>query len=85
MSSDEEPYSARVFEGKHQVVSTSSSKKQMDIVVTTQAPYRYVPLNIFKNYDMIKNKNQMLTNNTYAQFWKKTSTTQHKLLSSFDT
>jgi hypothetical protein len=34
---------------------------------------------------MIKKKNQMLTNNTYAQFWKQTSTTQHKLLSSFDT
>jgi hypothetical protein len=27
----------------------------------------------------------MLTSSTYAQFWKKTSTTQHRLLSSFDT
>jgi lysyl-tRNA synthetase class II len=27
----------------------------------------------------------MMTNNTYAQFWKKTSTTQHKLLLAFDT
>jgi ParB-like chromosome segregation protein Spo0J len=26
-----------------------------------------------------------VTNNTYAQFWKQTSTTQHRLLSSFDT
>ena len=34
---------------------------------------------------MIKKKNQMLTSNTYAQFWKKTSTTQHKLLLDFDT
>jgi len=34
---------------------------------------------------MIKKKNQTLTNNTYSQFWKQTSTTQHRLLSSFDT
>jgi hypothetical protein len=27
----------------------------------------------------------MLTNSTYAQFWKQTSTTQHRFLSSFDT
>jgi hypothetical protein len=42
-------------------------------------------MSIFEKYDMIKKKNQMLTNNTYAQFWKQTSTTQHRLLSSFDT
>ena len=34
---------------------------------------------------MINNKNEMLTNNTYAQFWKKTSTTQHRFVSAFDT
>jgi hypothetical protein len=34
---------------------------------------------------MIKKKNQMLTNNTYAQLWRQTSTTQHRLLTSFDT
>jgi hypothetical protein len=34
---------------------------------------------------MIKNKNQTLTNNTYSQFWKKTSIAQHRLLSAFDT
>jgi hypothetical protein len=27
----------------------------------------------------------MLTNNTYAQLWKQTSTAPHRLLSSFDT
>jgi hypothetical protein len=26
-----------------------------------------------------------MTNSTYAQLWKQTSTTQHRLLSSFDT
>jgi hypothetical protein len=35
MSGEEEPYFAKVIEGKHQVVSTSSSKKQTDIDVTT--------------------------------------------------
>jgi hypothetical protein len=34
---------------------------------------------------LIKKKNQMLTSSTYAQFWKQTSTTQYKLVSSFDT
>jgi hypothetical protein len=85
MFGEEEPYSAKVIEGKHQVVSTSSSRKKMDIVVTTQNPQGYVPLNIFEKYDMIKKKNQMLANNTYAQFWKKNSTTHHRLLSAFDT
>jgi hypothetical protein len=85
MSGEEEPYSAKVIEGKHQVMSTSSSKNKTDIVVTTQTPQGSVPLKMFKKYDMIKNKNQMLTNSTYAQFWKKTSTTQHRLLSAFET
>jgi len=33
---------------------------------------------------MIKKKNERLASNTYAQFWKKTSTTQHRLLSAFN-
>jgi hypothetical protein len=85
MPGEEEPHFAKVVEEKHQVVSTSSSKKQKDIVVTTQTPQGSVPLNIFEKYDLIKKENQMLTNSTYAQFWKKMSTTQHKLLSAFDT
>jgi hypothetical protein len=50
-------------------VSTPSSKKQTDIDMTTQTPQGSVPLSIFKKYDMIKKKNQMLINNTYAQFF----------------
>jgi hypothetical protein len=42
-------------------------------------------LSIFEKYDLIKKKNQPLTNNTYAQFWKQTSTAQHKMLSAFNT
>ena len=53
--------------------------------MTTQNPQGSVPLSIFEKYEMIKKKNQMLTNNTYSQFWKQTSTTQHILLSSFNT
>ena len=51
----------------------------------TQPPPRSVKLSIFEKYDLIKKKNQMLTSSTYAQFWKQTSTTQHRLLSAFDT
>jgi len=34
---------------------------------------------------MIKKKNERLTSNTYAQFWKQTSTAHDRLLSAFDT
>jgi hypothetical protein len=85
MSGEEEPYSATVIERRQQVVSTSSSKKQTEIAVTTQTPQGSAPVSIFEKYDMIKKKNQMLTNSTYSQFWKQTSTTQHRLLSAFDT
>jgi hypothetical protein len=33
---------------------------------------------------MIKQKNELMNSSTYAQFWKKTSTSQHRLLSAFD-
>jgi hypothetical protein len=68
-----------------QIMSTSSSKKQTDTSLINQPNQGGAKLSIFEKYDMIKKKNQMLTNNTYAQFWKKMSTTQHRLLSSFDT
>jgi hypothetical protein len=42
-------------------------------------------LSVFEKYDLIKKKNQTLTSSTYAQFWKQTSTAQHRLLSTFDT
>jgi hypothetical protein len=41
-------------------------------------------LSIFEKYDLIKKKNQTLTSNTYAQFWKQTSSAQHKLLLAFN-
>jgi hypothetical protein len=42
-------------------------------------------LGIFEKYELIKKKNQTLTSSTYAQFRKQSSTTQHRLLSAFDT
>jgi hypothetical protein len=42
-------------------------------------------LSIFEKYDLIKKKNQTLTISTHAQFWKQTSTAQHRMLSTFDT
>jgi hypothetical protein len=67
------------------MMSTSSSKKQTYTTLTSQPSQGSVNLNIFDKYDLIKKKNEMLTNNTYAQLWKQTSTTQHRLLSAFDT
>jgi hypothetical protein len=51
----------------------------------TRAAQEPAGLNLFEKYNLIKKKNEMLTNSTYAQFWKQTSTTQHRLLSAFDT
>jgi hypothetical protein len=92
-SGEEETQSTTVVEGEHsplfsssqQMMSTSSSKKQTYTTLTSQPSQGSAKLSIFEKYDLIKKKNEMLTNNTYAQFWKQTSTTQHRLLSAFDT
>jgi hypothetical protein len=74
-----------LFSGSQQMMSTSSSKKQIDTMLTTKSSQESAGLNIFEKYNLIKKKNEMLTNSTYAQFWKKTSTTQHRFLSAFET
>jgi hypothetical protein len=66
-------------------VSTSSSKKQEDTTLSVESSQEPTGLSIFDKYKMIKQRNELLTSNTYAQFWKQTSTTQHRLLSAFDT
>ena len=40
--------------------------------------------NIFSKFLEIKQKNESLKSQVYSQFWKQTSTSQHRLLSSFD-
>jgi hypothetical protein len=74
-----------LFSGNQKMMSTSSSKKQTNTTLTTKSSQESAKLNIFEKYNLIKKKNETLINNTYAQFWKQTSTSQHKLLSTFDT
>jgi hypothetical protein len=42
-------------------------------------------MSIFEKYELIKKRNQTLTNSTCTQFLKQTSTAQHRLLSAFNT
>jgi hypothetical protein len=67
------------------IISTVVPKKPMSTPLVDQPSKVGPKLSIFEKYDLFKKKNQMLTKNTYAQFWKHTSTTQHRLLSAFDT
>jgi hypothetical protein len=68
-----------------QIITTVLPKTTIDTPPINQPGKTGPKLSIFEKYDLIKKKNQTLTNNTYAQFWKKTSTAQHRLLSAFDT
>jgi hypothetical protein len=67
-----------------------SSQLKEVVLKSTDSPLETPPsktgpkLGIFEKYDSIKKKNQMLTSSTYAQFQKKSSTAQHRLLSAFD-
>jgi hypothetical protein len=72
------------FSGIQQMMSTSSSKNHTDTSLTTQPSQESAKLSIFEKYDLIKKKNEMLTSHTYAQLWKQASTSQHRLLSTFD-
>jgi hypothetical protein len=67
-----------------QIVSTFFPKKPTNTPPVNQPSKEGPKLSIFEKYDLIKKKNQTLTSSTYAQFWKRTSTTQHRLLSAFD-
>jgi hypothetical protein len=66
-------------------MTTVLPKKPTDTPPASQPSKIGPKLSIFEKYDLIKKKNQTLTSNTYAQFWKQTSTAQHRLLSAFDT
>jgi hypothetical protein len=74
-----------LFLGVQHKMSTYSFKKQNDTRFSTKSSQEPTGLNIFEKYNLSKKKNEMLTNKTYAQFWKKKSTTHQRLLSSFDT
>jgi hypothetical protein len=68
-----------------QIITSVLPKKPTDTPPVNQPGKTGPKLSIFEKYDLIKKKNQTLTSNTYAQFWKQTSTAQHRLLSTFDT
>jgi hypothetical protein len=80
----EGPHSS-TFSGSQFIVSTSSSKKQTDTTLSADSSPEPTWSSIFDKYKQIKQRNELLNRNTYAQFWKQTSTTQHRLLSTFDT
>jgi hypothetical protein len=78
--------------GDKPFTSSIGSSQQKEITVKTRdspldtPPSKTGPqLGIFEKYDLIKKRNQSLTSSTYAQFQKQSSTTQHRLLSAFDT
>jgi hypothetical protein len=66
-------------------VSTYSSRKQTNTTLSAESSHEHTGSNIFDKYKQIKLRNELLNNNTYAQFWKQTSTAQHRLLLAFDT
>jgi hypothetical protein len=66
-------------------ITPALSKKSTDSPLNTQPGKTGPKLSIFEKYELIKKKNQTLTSSTCTQFWKQTSTAQHRLLSAFDT
>ena len=68
-----------------QIMTILLPKKPTDTPPANQPSKMGPKLSIFEKYDLIKKKNQTLTSSTYAQFWKQTSTAQHRMLSAFDT
>jgi hypothetical protein len=68
-----------------QIITTVFPKKPTNTPPVNQPSKTGPKLSIFEKYDLIKKKNQTLTSSTYAQFWKKTSSSQHRMLSAFDT
>jgi hypothetical protein len=70
---------------------SSHQKEGMKEIKSSGSPLDTPPsqtgpkLGIFEKYDLIKKKNQTLTSSAYAQFQKQSATSQHRLLSTFDT
>jgi hypothetical protein len=67
------------------VITSALPKKYTDSPSTTQTGKVGPKLSIFEKYELIRKRNQTLTSNTCAQFWKQTPTAQHRMLSAFDT
>jgi hypothetical protein len=65
--------------------SSPTPQRNPDTTLTTESSHGQKDSNIFDKYKHIKKRNVLLNRNTYTQLWKKTSTSQHRLLSAFDT
>jgi len=63
--------------------STPSSTKPMELIQSTETSSAE-DTNIFSTFFEIKQKNESLKSQVYNKFWKQTSTSQHRLLSAFD-
>jgi hypothetical protein len=74
--------SKNLFEG---YPLSPTSQRNPDTTLTAESIHGEKESNIFEKYKEIKQRNELLNTNTYTQFWKQTSTSQHKILSSFDT
>jgi hypothetical protein len=75
------PFGSSLYQG----ITPRILKKSIDSPLNNQPGNTGPKLSIFEKYELIKKKNQTLTSSTYAQFRKKMSTAQHRLLSAFDT
>jgi hypothetical protein len=75
------PFSSSLYKD----ITPALPKKSTNSPLDTQPGKTGPKLSIFEKYELIKKKSQTLTNSTCAQFWKKTLTVQHRLLSTFDT
>jgi len=75
----EGPHSS-TFSGSQCIVSTFSSKKKIDTTLSIESSHELIGSNIFEKYKQIKQRNELLNSNMYAQFWKHTYTSQHRLL-----
>lgn len=64
---------------------SSVSQENPDTTQTSELIQGQMETSIFDKYKEIKRRNELLKVNTYDQFRKQTSSTQHKLLSAFDT
>jgi hypothetical protein len=69
----------------HKVITPTMLKKSTYSPLTTQPGKVGPKLSIFEKYELIKKRNQTLTSSTCSQFWKQSSTAQHRFLSAFYT
>jgi hypothetical protein len=60
----EGPHSS-TFSGKQHIVSTSSSKKQVDTTLSVESSHEPTRSSIFYKYKMIKQRNEILNRSTY--------------------